>query len=332
MPQNITVNQLEGVVASISADIGLGFTDFDLPPEGHNHNKALHISMECKGTILSRVLMDIVSSLNVLPKSALMKNDYVGVELCPRDLIVRAFDGSLRVVFGEVDLPIKIVPQVFGATFFVMDIQPIYCCLLGRPWIHGTGAVMSTLHQKMKFPSGSKIVTVCGEEEYLVTHLTSFRYVEVEGEVHETPLHAFEAVQMIQTSRSKDKRPAVSMSSLKDARAVVENGHPKGWGRVLDLPLKFIKLGLGFSKSQQDVAPEAHKAPKVLTPVRFTGAGFINNDQANAADDDDDSDYDINNWIRLSVPGENSTIGLQRMPSKSRSIRSNFLLFSFIIK
>lgn len=40
VPQNITVNQLEGVVASISADNSLGFTDFDLPPGGRNHNKA----------------------------------------------------------------------------------------------------------------------------------------------------------------------------------------------------------------------------------------------------------------------------------------------------
>lgn len=130
VPINITVNQLEGVVASISADNGLGFTDFDLPPEGRDYNKALHISMECKGTTLSSVLMDTKSSLNVLPKCALMKIDYVGVELCPSDLIVRDLDGSRRVIFGEVDLPVKIGPQVFGTTFFVMDIQPTYYCLL----------------------------------------------------------------------------------------------------------------------------------------------------------------------------------------------------------
>lgn len=94
VPQNIIVNQLERVMASISADNCLGFADFDLPPEGRNHNKALHISMEHKGTTLSRVLVDTRSSLNVLPKSALMKTNYEGVELCPSDLIVRAFDGS----------------------------------------------------------------------------------------------------------------------------------------------------------------------------------------------------------------------------------------------
>lgn len=173
VPQNITVNQLEGVVASISVDNGLGFMDFDLPPEVRNHNKALHISMECKGTTLSRVLVDTKSSLNVLPKSSLMKIYYAGVELRPSDLIVRAFDGSRRAVFGEVDLPVKIGPQVFGTTFFVMDIHLVYCCLLGRPWIHGAGAVTSTLHKKMKFPIGSKIVIICGEQEYMMSHLTS---------------------------------------------------------------------------------------------------------------------------------------------------------------
>lgn len=62
-----------------------------------------------------------------------------------------------------------------------MDIQPVYFCLLGRSWIHGAGAVTSTLYQKTKFPSGSKIVTICGEEEYMVSNLTSFRYIEVDG-------------------------------------------------------------------------------------------------------------------------------------------------------
>ncbi|XP_050893707.1 uncharacterized protein LOC127100532 [Lathyrus oleraceus] len=108
VPQDITINQLEGVVDSISADNGLGFTDVDLPPEGRNHKKALHISMECKGTTLSCVLVDTLSSLNMLPKSTLMKIDYVGVELRPSDLIVKAFDGYRRAVFGEVDLPVKI--------------------------------------------------------------------------------------------------------------------------------------------------------------------------------------------------------------------------------
>lgn len=73
VPQEITVNQFEGVVANITASSHLGFCDKDLPPEGKYHNKALHISIECADTIMSRVLVDTGSSLNVLPKNSLTK-------------------------------------------------------------------------------------------------------------------------------------------------------------------------------------------------------------------------------------------------------------------
>lgn len=122
----------------------------------------------------------------MLPKSALMKIDYSGVEIRPSDLRVRAFNDSQRSVFGEVDLSIKVGTQIFNATFFVMDIHLAYCCLLGRPWIHGVGAVTSTLHQKMKYPIGGKIAAVCREEEYIVSHFSPFSYVEVEVEIDET--------------------------------------------------------------------------------------------------------------------------------------------------
>lgn len=42
--------------------------------------------------------------------------------LRPTDLVVRAFDGSKRAVFGEVELPVKIRPEVFMSVFYVMDI------------------------------------------------------------------------------------------------------------------------------------------------------------------------------------------------------------------
>lgn len=293
VPQEISVNQLEGVISSISAENGLGFTNADLLREGLNHNKALHISIECKGTTLSHVLVDTGSSLNVLPKNALMKIDYAGVEIRPNDLIVKAFDGSKRSVFGEVDLPVKIGPQTFMITFYVMDIHPAYCCLLGRPWIHGAGAVTSTLHQKLKYPDGGKIVTVCGEEEYMVSQLSSYKYVEVEGEVHETPCQAFEAVQVVNIPQ---KRQVVTMTSLKDAKAVVKAGHPEGWGRVLDLPPKFNRMGLGYDGYQPK---EDGKNKKV---IQFRSAGY---EEINMVGEEVEED-NFDKWIKPTVPEETS--------------------------
>ena len=100
---------------------------------GKNHNKALHISIECKGTTLAHVLVDTGSSLNVLPKGALDRLDCEELVLKLSDIVVRAFDGSKRMVHREVDLLIKVESQVFNSTFYVMDIPPAYSCLLGRP-------------------------------------------------------------------------------------------------------------------------------------------------------------------------------------------------------
>ena len=106
-----------------------------------------------------------------------------------------------------------------------MDIRPSYSCLLGRPWIHKAGAVTSTLHQKLKYPVKGKIVTVQGEEEYMVSHLNSFRYVEMDGEFIETLFQHFEEVpQTLASTETVVEDPPMKMASFKDARAVVEKG------------------------------------------------------------------------------------------------------------
>lgn len=67
------MNRFEGVMAKIYARSCLGFCDDEFPHEGKYHNKALHISIECMDTVLSRVRVDIGSSLYVLPKNSLTK-------------------------------------------------------------------------------------------------------------------------------------------------------------------------------------------------------------------------------------------------------------------
>lgn len=125
---------------------------------------------------------------------------------------------------GEVDLPIKVGPFTFFTTFFVMDIYLAYNCLLGHPWIHSTRAVTSTLHQKLKFIVNGKLITIDGEEDILVSQLSLFGYIEVGGEIHETPLQAFEIanVTFAPFCNEESKKFEFPMSSLKYAKTVVE--------------------------------------------------------------------------------------------------------------
>lgn len=162
VPQDIFVFQFEGVVNNIATSLRLGFSDKELPAEGMNHNMTLHISIECVDTVLSRVLVDTISSLNMLSKSSLSLLTIEGLTMKPNELVVRAFDGSGKTVIGELDLPIKIGTHTFFITLFVMDIYLTYNCLLGRPWIHSVGDVTSTLHQRMNFFVNNKLVITEG--------------------------------------------------------------------------------------------------------------------------------------------------------------------------
>ncbi|XP_058733279.1 uncharacterized protein LOC131604881 [Vicia villosa] len=248
---DVTIDQFGGIVGNITACNNLSFSDEELPGEGRNHNLALHISMNCQSDALSNVLVDTASSLNVMPKSTLSRLTYQSASMRYSGVIVKAFDGSRKSVIREVDLPMKIGPHTFQIKFQVMDIQAAFSCLLGRPWIHQAGAVTSILHQKLKFISNGKLVTVDGEQALVVSHLSSFSYIDVDEAIGTQ----FQALSVADKNVEKN---GTSISSLKDARQVVQDGSAIGWGQVLSLPNNTFREGLGFSPtstrySKQDI-------------------------------------------------------------------------------
>ncbi|XP_050877163.1 uncharacterized protein LOC127080915 [Lathyrus oleraceus] len=165
---DVNIGQFDGIVANITACNNLSFSDEEFLEQGRNHNLDLHISMNCQEDVLSNVLVDTGSSLNVMPKSTLSKLSYQGSPMRYSGVVMKAFDGSRKTVIGEVNLPLKISPCSFHITFQVIDIHPAYSCLLGHPWIHEAGAVTSTLHQKLKSVKNGKLVIVGGEQAMLV--------------------------------------------------------------------------------------------------------------------------------------------------------------------
>jgi hypothetical protein len=192
----VSVDQFDGIVGNITACNNLGFGDDELPEAGKHHNLVLHISVHCKSDMISNVLVDTGSSLNVMPESTLRQLSHHGLSLRGSSYLVKAFDGSRKDVLGEVDLPITIGPETFQITFQVMDINASYSCLLGRPWIHDAWEVTSTLHQKLKFVRN-------GSAEG-----TSFQGLAVEG--------------------AEPRRASASMASLKDAQKAVQEGQAAG--------------------------------------------------------------------------------------------------------
>ena len=71
VPQEVSADQFGSYVASLTTETGLGFSDADLTPEGRNHNRALYVSIEYRGTTLVHVLIDTDSSQMFFQKALL---------------------------------------------------------------------------------------------------------------------------------------------------------------------------------------------------------------------------------------------------------------------
>jgi len=258
--QNISLDSFEGIVSNITANNYLTFTDEEIPTEGRGHNKALHVSVKCLDHVIAHILIDNGSSLNVMPKATLGKLPCEGIHMKPSALIVRAFDGSKREVMGEVELPIQIGPCVFQVTFQVMDILPAYSCLLGHPWIHSTGVIPSTLHQKLKYVMGDKLVIVSGEKDILVSEPSSSHYIEAAEETLET---SFQSLEIVGNAYVKlfPMNPHLSHTSLMTTKVMLKEGYEYGkrlgkYEQELTYPLEVTekknKYDLGYKPTRED--------------------------------------------------------------------------------
>ena len=73
-----------------------------------------------------------------------------------------SFDGKIVIPKGMIRLPIQKSPEIVEENFIVVNTYSLYTAIVGRPWLHTLGAVASSLHQKVKFPSGDQILEIQG--------------------------------------------------------------------------------------------------------------------------------------------------------------------------
>jgi hypothetical protein len=194
-----------------------------------------------------------------------------------------------------------------------MDINPAYSCLLGRPWIHAAGAVTSTLHQKLKFVVDGKLITVAGEEDIFVSHLSSFQYVEAGEESLETAFQALEVANAVAVyEKTCAKKPKVPATFWGNDKMLARGGGSKGCEQLWDIPMKRDKYGLGYKPSLGK--NDATKRPIGNIHETFYRAGFANEDQVAVIEDVSDQgkipclvyrrspNLSLNNWTTVEIP------------------------------
>ena len=133
----------------------------------------------------------------------------------------------------------------------------------------------------------------------MISHLNSFRYMELDGEFIETPFQHFEevspevAVAKTMTDVPIITKPVSRMSSLKDAEAVIKEGGSTVWGQLPDFPHKTYKFGLGFTAASQKVVRRSWAGGP---PLKITHHGVH-------ALEDDDEEGNFEDWVFPTIEG-----------------------------
>ncbi|XP_075633312.1 uncharacterized protein LOC142605755 [Castanea sativa] len=152
VPTNAIESSFEGVVSMVFATNQISFIDDELPPKVREHTLPMHIVVKCEDTIISRALVDNGLGLNVCPMSTIERLNVDSYLIYPTTMIIKAFDGILQEVQGEIELAIGIGLRSFMVNFQVIKVDSPYNMIPGRPWPHAAGVVASTLHRRFKFP------------------------------------------------------------------------------------------------------------------------------------------------------------------------------------
>ena len=142
----------------------IGFSNEDKLGTLQPHDDALVITLRIGGYDVKRVLVNQGSAVEVMYLDL-----YKGLKLKPEDLTAYdsplvSFEGKTVTPKGLIRLPIQTGSDIMEVDFIVVDAYSLYIAIVTRPWLHALGAVSSTLHQKVKYPSEGRVKEVIGDQ------------------------------------------------------------------------------------------------------------------------------------------------------------------------
>ena len=142
----------------------LGFSDEDKLGTIQPHNDALVVTLRIGGYDVKKVMIDQGSAAKIMYPDL-----YKWLGLKPKNLTAYSsplvsFEGKMVVPKGQIRLFVQIGTDVVKVNCIVVDAFSPYMAIMSRPWLHTLGAVSSTLHQKVKYPSGDQVLEILGSQ------------------------------------------------------------------------------------------------------------------------------------------------------------------------
>ena len=108
--------------------------------------------------------MDQGSGIEIIYPDLYKRLNLKSKDLTAYDSLLVNFDGKVVILRGQIRLPMQVGLEVVEVEFIVVDAYSPYTAIIARPWLHTLGAVSSTLHLKVKYPSGNQIKKLVGSQ------------------------------------------------------------------------------------------------------------------------------------------------------------------------
>ena len=140
--------------ARVELPLVMGFSDEDKIGTIQPHDNALVITLRIGGYDVKRVMMDQGSAAEIMYPDFYKGLNLKAEDLTPYSSPLVSFEGKIIILKGQVRLPVQTGSEVVEVDFIVVDAYSPYTAIVARRWLHTLGAVSSTLHQKVKYPSG----------------------------------------------------------------------------------------------------------------------------------------------------------------------------------
>ena len=150
--------------ARLKRPLVLGFSDEDKIGTIQPYDDALVITLRIGGYDVKRVMVDQGSAAEIMYPDLYKGLSLRAEDLTPYSSPLVSFEEKVIIPKGQIRLPVQTGSETVEVDFIVMDAYSPYTTIVARPWLHILGAVSSTLHQKIKYPSKGKIEEILGDQ------------------------------------------------------------------------------------------------------------------------------------------------------------------------
>ena len=140
----------------------MGFSDEDKIGTIQPHDDALVITLRIGGYDVKKVMVDQGSAVEIMYPDLFKGLNLKTEDLTPYNSPLVSFEGKIIIPKGQVRLPVQAGSEKVEVDFIVVDAYSPYMAIVARPWLQTLGAVSSTLHQKIKYPSGGNVEEILG--------------------------------------------------------------------------------------------------------------------------------------------------------------------------